>query len=194
MLINNNSYTDRLMPDDLPHRYSRTTQALNTARTDDFNLTLEEMIRLRTENTGTDILIARAAQDYSRIKDISGNHDPAFTDEQEENVAEDVLLAGIMRRSSEVMGKSDTLIAATAQDYSRIKDISGNHDPAFTDEQEENVAEDVLLASMMRRSAGVMGKSDTLIARAAQNYSRANDIHGRYDPVLTARSQNGDLA
>ena len=121
MRINNNSYTDRLMRDEFREKYSRTAQAING----DFRITLEEAIRRRTEIVGPDTLIARAAQDYARAKDISGQHDPVIT---AQNSQADKFTGILMDRISR---KPDTLIASAAQDYARAMNISERYDPVL---------------------------------------------------------------
>ena len=135
MRINNNSYTDRLMRDEFRAKYSRIAQALNADRTQDFNITLEEAIRRRTENFGPDTLIASAAQDYARVRDISGRLDTAITARDEDGDAStDIFMSGMRQRylRAEIPGRPDTLIARAAQDYARAKDISGRIDPVLT--------------------------------------------------------------
>ena len=181
MRINNNSYTDRLMRDEFREKYSRTAQAING----DFRITLEEAIRRRTEIVGPDTLIARAAQDYARAKDISGRMDTAITAHDDDNAdGRDILMRQRYLRA-EIMRRPDTLIASAAQDYARAKDISGQHDPVIT---AQNSQADKFTGILMDR---ISRKPDTLIASAAQDYARAMNISERYDPVL---ARNGDLA
>ena len=132
MRINNNSYTDRLMRDEFMAKYSRTAQALNVGMTQDFNITLEDAIRRRTENAGPDTLIANAAQDYAKARNISGRYDPAIMARDiHADIGGNSFIAGIAQRVDNA--GPDTLIANAAQDYARVMDISGRYDPVFAD-------------------------------------------------------------
>ena len=96
--------------DNLVFRYSRTAQALNVSRARDFHSVLEEAINI----TEPDTVIASAAQDYAKARDISGHYDTA-----------------IFRRTDVLPNKPDTLIARAAQEYAKARNISGHYDPVL---------------------------------------------------------------
>ena len=80
MRINNNSYTDILMRDEIILKYSRTAQTLKAEIPKSFDAVFADVAAKRMiKPLGRDTVILEAGQRFSQAKNISGHYDSVLT-------------------------------------------------------------------------------------------------------------------
>lgn len=184
----NDDYAKRF--EDLVLKYSRTSEALSEESTKTFDAELseaqsvqaqaQEQTQVQSKPAGYKYGAPVSEELYSRMAE-TGRRDMFFAD-----------AAYRYSRTAEALRKTDAAFAGTEDIYSRAKSTQGRDTVLMHAAQRYSCTAqdryDAVLADAAQRSrrAKEIHEPDAVMSAAAEMYSRALDVSGRFDAVLAS--------